>query len=85
MINKASYFTATAHGITQYQNGLVKKFINADEFIFQKEAFRKIKQIHFFQKFKLMKIARILKFNSLKGRRLNAQESLKKNLFLSDK
>jgi len=32
-----------------------------------------------------MKIARILKFNSLKGRRMNAQKSLQANLFLSDK
>ena len=83
-INPGKYFTVSAQGISTFINGAPYEFTALSEWMIEREAYRQLKEIPFFSRFRLWKVCTMWKRNVNRLRREKKKQKLVESLYLVD-
>ncbi len=77
-------FTISKKGITTYENDVPVDYITLNDWIHDREHYRRIRKLDFFAQFRRWKIIRMWRKNILRNNRKQVEKTLKKKLFILD-
>ena len=83
-IKPEKYFTMSAKGISTFVNGAPYEFTLLSEWIIEREAYHELKEIPFFNRFRLWKVCTMWKRNVNRLRREKKKQKLVDKLYLVD-
>ena len=78
------YYTVSGKGLCHYKNNQPVEFIPLKDWLDERETFKKIQSLQFFQKFRKWKTLKKWKKTCQQYKRLQHKNSLKQKLFISD-